>query len=115
MLLLILQIQKHSQEDDTLAKQAANAVLSLITTVKHVILIDLDVDPYSAEDLLWAMTTRFQADQDMNLLTGQTPFLMDPSQSSGYREGAGKPNTCVKSIFDCTAPWRMAGNFKRSF
>jgi 4-hydroxy-3-polyprenylbenzoate decarboxylase len=114
-LVLILQIRKYSSRDDSTAKQAALMALAQFHMLKHVILVDEDVNIYSHEDLMWAMTTRFQADKDVTVLTNQPGFPMDPSQSPEYSSSIPFPATTTKAIFDCTVPWNMKETFRRTF
>jgi gallate decarboxylase subunit C len=115
LLMLVLQIQKKLKQDDNLSIQSALKILSLIPPLKHIFLVDCDIDPYSSEDLIWALTTRYQADLDMHLLTNEKPFLMDPSQTPDYRKNSDNKNTSVKALFDCTVPWELNSKFKRPF
>ncbi len=115
LLMAIIQINKQDESDDALAVKAALQVLSLVPPLKHIFLVDEDVNPYSSEDLLWALTTRYQADQDMHMLSNKKPFLMDPSQTPAYRRNVENKNESVKALFDCTGPWAMKARFKRPF
>lgn len=47
---------------------------------KVVIAVDEDVDPWDAEDVLWAITQRCRADVDITIIPG-TPPILDPSAS----------------------------------
>ena len=51
--------------DEGRQRQAALLAFSAFSELKHVILVDEDVDPFDTNDVLWAMTTRFQADVDV--------------------------------------------------
>lgn len=115
LLMAVLQIHKQREEDDAIAVQAALKVLALVPPLKHLFLVDEDVNPHSPEDLFWVLTTRFQADQDLHLLDNEKPFRMDPSQSPEYRQGTDNAHTSKKALFDCTVPWNMKNKFKRPF
>jgi len=115
LLMAVLQVHKHDPGDDQLAVQAALKVLGLVPPLKHLFLVDEDVNIHSAEDLFWALTTRFQADIDTHYLDNEKPFRMDPSQSPEYRKNCANPNVSVKALFDCTVPWAMRKKFKRPF
>ncbi|MFF0516738.1 hypothetical protein [Streptomyces sp. NPDC004250] len=41
-------------------------------------MVDEDVDLFDTEDVLWAMTTRFQADKDLVVLPGVAGHVLDP-------------------------------------
>ena len=115
LLMSTLQIKKRGKADDRLVVEAGLKVLAMAPPFKHLFLIDEDVDPHSAEDILWALTTRFQADRDTHTLTSETPFLMDPSQTPDYRQDTNSRDNSVKALFDCTVPWELKNRFKRAF
>jgi 3-polyprenyl-4-hydroxybenzoate decarboxylase len=83
--------------------EARNAIAALfggIKRIKHVWVFDEDIDIHDDRQVEWAFGTRFQADQDMVLLTGIMGQTMDPSLQ-GRRTGA-------KAGFDCTRPFGRA-------
>ncbi len=47
--------------------------------VKHVIVVDEDVDIYDDEQVLWAVATRSQWDEDLMILPGMMGTKLDPS------------------------------------
>ena len=83
------------------AKQAIAALFGGIMRLKHVYVFDEDIDIHDDRQVDWALGTRFQADQDMVILTGILGMTMDPSLN-GRRTGA-------KSGFDCTKPFGREG------
>ncbi|HTV37269.1 MAG TPA: UbiD family decarboxylase, partial [Xanthobacteraceae bacterium] len=83
------------------AKQAIAALFGGIMRLKHVYVFDEDIDIHDDRQVEWALGTRFQADQDMVILTGILGMTMDPSLN-GRRTGA-------KSGFDCTKPFGRDG------
>lgn len=83
------------------AKQAIAALFGGIMRLKHVYVFDEDIDIRDNRQVDWAMGTRFQADQDLVILTGMMGMTMDPSLA-GRRTGA-------KSGFDCTRPFGRDG------
>ncbi|MEU9553850.1 hypothetical protein [Streptomyces fumanus] len=60
--LQIIQVKKTSEFDDGRARQAGVLALGIYTELKDVVVVDEDVDPFDTEDVLWAMTARFQPD-----------------------------------------------------
>jgi 3-polyprenyl-4-hydroxybenzoate decarboxylase len=72
--------------------------------VKHVIVVDDDVDVFSDEQIDWALATRFQADRDLVVASGFRCVPLDPSLN-GSRTGA-------KAGFDCTKPFGKADAFE---
>jgi 3-polyprenyl-4-hydroxybenzoate decarboxylase len=62
--------------------------------VKHVFVVDPDVDIWSDEQMEWALATRFQADRDLVIESGFRAIPLDPSLR-------GSP-TGAKAGFDLT-------------
>lgn len=62
--------------------------------VKHVFVVDDDIDIFNNEQMEWALATRFQADRDLVIQTGLRAIPLDPSLN-----GAG---TGAKAGFDLT-------------
>jgi UbiD family decarboxylase len=82
------------------ARDAIKTVLA-IPFVRHVYVVDEDVDVFSDDDIEWAMANRFRADQDLVLVPGQMAFLMDVM--------AGSDRLTTKAGFDLTAPLAKDG------
>jgi UbiD family decarboxylase len=83
------------------AKSAIAALFGGIMRLKHVYVFDDDIDIHNDSQVEWALGTRFQADQDIVMLTGMLGMTMDPSLQ-GRRTGA-------KAGFDCTRPFGRDG------
>jgi 4-hydroxy-3-polyprenylbenzoate decarboxylase len=111
----VIQVEKQGVIDDKCVVDAGLAALRLASPFKHIILVDEDIDPHSAEDLWWALTMRYQADIDTHIIDNDKPFLMDPSQLPIYRNSISKSVNSAKALFDCTVPWAMKDVFKRPF
>jgi len=107
---LVVKIKKKT--DLLPLKEIHSYIISLNPLCKHIYLIDDDVDIYSSEDILWALTTRFQPSRDMHVkkLPG---WEMDPSQSRGYLSDIKALNESI--IFDLTAPLFLKEKFRRFF
>jgi len=62
--------------------QAKNAIFAALGTdpyLKHVVIVDDDVDVYNETEVLWAISTRVQADEDVFIVTGGRGSDLDPS------------------------------------
>jgi UbiD family decarboxylase len=59
----VLQFAKTVPTDEGRQRQAALLAFAAFPELKHVILVDEDVDPFDSDDVLWAMNTRFQGDR----------------------------------------------------
>ena len=82
------------------ARNAIAAVFCSSADVKHVFVVDDDIDVFSDEQIDWALATRFQADRDIVVASGFRCIPLDPSLQ-GSRAGA-------KAGFDCTKPFGKA-------
>ena len=112
--LAVLQVKKAVPFDEGRQRQAALLAFSAFSELKHVILVDEDVDPFDTNDVLWAMTTRFQADADLVPIPGVRCHPLDPSQIPEMSPSIrGKGITC-KAIFDCTVPFELKDRFQRA-
>ncbi len=101
----IVQIDKRSEED---GRKAIQAAFSGHSSLKHVAIVDSDIDIYDPAQVEWAMATRFQADRDMVLLPRQTGSSLDPSAEPGS-------HLTSKVGFDLTQPLSAAGkSFERA-
>jgi UbiD family decarboxylase len=78
------------------ARNAIAAVFGCSAEVKHVFVVDDDIDVFSDAQMEWALATRFQADRDLVVASGFRAIPLDPSLR-GDRTGA-------KAGFDLTFP-----------
>ena len=78
------------------ARTAALAVIPFFDEVKHVIVVDDDIDVYNEQDVQWAVATRVQADKDVSIISNVRGGALDPSQTH--------PTQGAKMIIDATKP-----------
>ena len=83
----VLQFKKSVPSDEGRQRQAALLAFSAFAELKHVFLVDEDVDCFDMKDVLWAMTTRFQADKDLICIPGVQCHPLDPSNQPEYAAG----------------------------
>ncbi|MBI2538226.1 MAG: UbiD family decarboxylase [Deltaproteobacteria bacterium] len=81
-------------------KQAALAALGGCDFVKHVVVVDADINIYNEEEVLWAVATRVQADQAVDIIKNVKGNTLDPSQTDDIMT--------AKMIIDATRPVRKA-------
>ncbi len=93
----VVQIEKQHEED---GRRAIWAAFRGHSSLKHVVVVDTDVDLYDSGEVEWAISTRFQADRDLVILTDQPGSSLDPSAT--HRPGQ-KAHT-AKMGLDATAP-----------
>jgi UbiD family decarboxylase len=92
----IVQIKKKQPGD---GKKAIEAAFFGHKSMKHVIIVDDDVDIFNPHEIEWALATRFQGDKDMVLKTQQPGSSLDPSG-----DHSGKKTLTAKIGFDATIP-----------
>ena len=87
------------------ARNAIHCVLGSNADVKHVFVVDEDIDVFSDAQMDWALATRFQANRDLVVGEGFRTVPLDPSLL-GSRTGA-------KAGFDLTFPlgWQSNNEF----
>ena len=113
-LFTVLQVLKSCEADDQRVRHLAQRLLENISSTKNILLLDDDVNPCSAEEVLWAMSTRFRAEMDIHSTRPLPGTPLDPTLSSLYRTGQ-RNGVAPKSIFDCTVPFALRSRFRRAF
>jgi len=93
----IVQIEKKEPAEP---KKSIEAAFNGHKSMKHVIIVDEDVDIYSSNAIEWAIATRFQGDKDLVIKPDQPGSSLDPS---GKHE-AGKKTLTTKIGIDATIP-----------
>ncbi len=94
----VVQIAKHRPED---GRRAIEAAFRGHGSLKHVVVVDDDVDLYDPAAVEWAIATRFQADQDLVVLPDQPSSSLDPSA----KLAPGLKARSAKMGLDATIPW----------
>ncbi len=112
--LAIMQFSKSRPEDEGRQRQAALTAFAAFPELKHVILVDEDVDLFDTNDVLWAMTTRYQGDVSTVFIPGVRCHPLDPSQSPEFSPTIPAAGISCKTIFDCTVPFALKERFRRA-
>ena len=94
--------------------RAAISALFTISGIRHVAIVDDDIDVFNDEEMEWAMSTRLRADRDVIVADGFPGYYTDPT--------AMKDSTVAKIGFDLTMlpeqredfEFRRARGFKAS-
>lgn len=110
----VLQFRKSSASDEGRQRQAALLAFSAFSELKHVFLVDEDVDCFDMSDVLWAMNTRFQGDVDIVTIPGVRCHPLDPSSHPDYCWTIRDKGIACKTIFDCTVPYDQKERFVRA-
>lgn len=100
----IVKIAKENEDD---GKKAIHAAFQGHSSLKHVFVVDEDIDIYDTLEIEWAMATRFQGDRDLVLFPKSPGSSLDPSAEP-------ENHLTTKMGFDLTAPIRtFAKSFQR--
>ena len=94
----VVQIAKRTDGD---GPRAIEAAFRGHGSLKHVVVVDLDVDPFHAAAVEWAIATRFQADRDLMVFEDQPSSSLDPSATLV----PGQKARSAKMGLDATIPW----------
>lgn len=110
----IIQFKKGMASDEGRQRQAALVAFSAFPELKHVYLVDEDVDIFDMNDVLWAMTTRYQGDIDTIFIPGVRCHPLDPSNSPEFSYSVRDKGIACKTIFDCTVPYALKNELQRA-
>jgi len=94
----VVQIVKQAPDD---GRKAIAAAFQGHTSLKHVVVVDEDVDPFDPTEVEWAIATRFQADRNLVMLADQPSSSLDPSAI----HIPGQKTRTAKMGLDATIPW----------
>jgi UbiD family decarboxylase len=94
----VVQINKQGPDDGIRAIEAA---FRGHKSLKHVWIVDTDIDIHNPQEVEWAVATRFQADKNLLVFEDQPGSSLDPS---GVHI-PGKKSRTAKMGLDCTIPW----------
>jgi 2,5-furandicarboxylate decarboxylase 1 len=97
-----LYVQIHKRQEG----EAKNIMLGAFAghyDVKHVIVVDEDVDIHNSNEVEWAVATRFQADRDLVIVPESQGSKLDPSTRNGVGAKMGldatKPLSAGEMVF----------------
>lgn len=74
---------------------SAIAALPVKVGIKHIIVVDDDIDIFDEKEVLWAIATRTQWDKDVRIIPGMRGVGLDPSSVAGIS---------AKAVIDATKP-----------
>ncbi|HIH69479.1 UbiD family decarboxylase [Methermicoccus shengliensis] len=101
----VVQIDKQTEGD---GKNAALAALAAHGSLKHVVVVDEDIDIFDPTDVEYAIATRVRADRDVFIITHVRGSSLDPT--------CDEDGTTTKVGIDATCPlcerdkyWRITG------
>lgn len=91
----VVSIKKQAEGD---GKNALMAAFGSNPSVKHVVVVDEDINIDSTNEVEWALATRFQGDEDMIRIKRARGSSLDPSSDQ-------EKMLTTKIGFDATIPW----------
>jgi len=94
----VAQIEKRGPDD---GRRAIEAAFRGHRSLKHVVVVDTDVDIHDPQEVEWAIATRFQADQDLMVCSDRPGSSLDPSG----KQVPGQKARTAKMGLDATIPW----------
>jgi len=96
-------IKKKNKDDGS---KAITAAFHGHKSLKHVVIVDDDIDVHNMEDVEWAIATRFQGDKGLLVLKDQKGSSLDPSSNPETR-------ATTKVGFDATMPLQGKEKFRK--
>ena len=94
-----------TKQHDGDGKNAILAAFAGHPSLKHVVVVDEDVDIYDDRDVEWAVATRFQADRDLVIVPNARGSSLDPS---------AEKSLTAKWGIDATKPLDRKEEFERA-
>jgi UbiD family decarboxylase len=99
----VVAISKASEDD---GKKAIMAALEGHPSMKHVVVVDEDIDIFNSNDVEFAIATRFQGDRDIVMIENVKGSSLDPS--------ANKTGLTTKMGFDATKPLGREADYQKA-
>jgi len=99
----VISIRKHAEDD---GRKAIDAAFAAHKSLKHVVIVDTDINIYDPSDVEFAIATRIRADKDIIVYSGVRGSTIDPC-----RIGDGLN---VKAGVDATIPLDRRDEFIRA-
>jgi UbiD family decarboxylase len=91
----VVKIRKKSPDD---GRRAIDAAFRGHKSMKHVVIVDDDIDITNPGEVEWAISTRFQGDRDIIIKPKEKGSSLDPSSDLETRD-------TTKVGIDATIPW----------
>jgi UbiD family decarboxylase len=103
----VVQIRKRSADE---GRRAIEAAFRGHGSLKHVLVVDEDINIYDSTELEWALATRFQAGRDLLVWPDEPGSSLDPSG----QHAPGQKSRTAKMGLDATIPWYKADGTLRT-
>lgn len=115
---VLFQVKKRSRFDEGYQKNIITAAIAFSQGMRLAIVVDDDVNLYDAQDILWALTTRVEADKDILTVApggrGQTFQPAERASAAGGKEWVSHETRYSGGIaIDATVPFGFQEIFER--
>ena len=115
---VIYQVRKRSRFDEGYQKNILTAAIAFSQGMRLAIAVDEDIDLYSPEDILWALTTRVEVDKDIHAVApgggGQTFQPAERAAAAPGSEWVSHETRYGGGIaIDATVPFQFKDVFER--
>jgi 3-polyprenyl-4-hydroxybenzoate decarboxylase len=108
---VVFQVRKTRPSDEGYQLNIISSAMSAAQGISLVVVVDEDVNIYSADDILWAITTRVSPERSLIIGTGGAMGqVMMPAERLGAK---GSPRHQVGLGLDATAPFSHKDYFER--
>lgn len=108
--MVIISVDKTKPVDQGRERQVGLVALATYTELKHVIIVDSDIDIFDTDDVLWALNYRFNAEKDIITIPNTICHPLDPSEKKDFT-GYWRDGLACKVIFDCTMPFSLRDKY----
>lgn len=110
---VVFQVRKGGAEEG-FQRNLISTALAASPTMRMVVVVDDDIDIYSAEDVLWAITTRCQTGSGIIKGAGGRRIVMFPSDALGADGKEADLLTEAGIGIDATVPLKAKAHFERA-
>ncbi len=94
-----------------IGKEAIMAALPCDSRLKHVIVVDEDIDLFNESDVLWSVAYRSQWDKDLVVVKGAAVFPFDPGRRGRTHPHLGlrkpRPHWKISHVLLTAVPTRF--------
>ncbi|MBI2303923.1 MAG: UbiD family decarboxylase [Chloroflexi bacterium] len=116
---VIFQVKKRLKRDDGYQKNILTTTIAASQGMRLAIAVDEDIDIYTAEDVLWALTTRVDPQTDIQIVApGGVGQTFQPAERSAAAPGAQWVRSESKyrggMAIDATVPFEYQWAFERA-
>ncbi len=94
-------VQIHKNDDDE-AKKAIEAAFSVHKSLKHVVIVDEDINIFDPNDIEFAIATRVKGDEDIYVYSNVRGSTLDPRSDNGIGTKVG-----IDATMDMSRKWKF--------